>query len=107
MIPSWLRALIATCVIETPIVIAIFPNQRLRMGFAAVVANIATNLTLNLVLLPRGGHLLIGEALALVVEAAVYYWLGRPRDLARSLVASAAGNLLSFGFGGVVAGLLF
>jgi formate/nitrite transporter FocA (FNT family) len=105
-VSPWLRALIATCLIEVPIVVAVFPKQRLAMALAALVANIATNLALNLVLLPRG-QLWLGEAIALAFEASVYYWLGRPRDLARSLVASAAGNLLSFGFGGVLARILF
>ena len=102
---SWLVALIVTLVIEVPLVVAWYPGERARMALAAVFANAATNLALNLVLAPRG-HLVLGETIALVVEAAVYARVSRDRDVPRAIIVSAAANLLSFSFGPVLAHLL-
>jgi len=107
--PVWL-ALAVTLVIEVPLVAALFPGQRLRMAVVALVANTVTNLTLNVVLptLPVVGphHLVVGELLALVGEAAVYAAVSRPHDLGRALVASGLGNGLSFGLGGALVSLV-
>jgi hypothetical protein len=99
-----------TCLIEVPLVALFFPGERLRMAGVALVANVATNLTLN-VLLPawgyRGAHWLFwGELAVMLVEAAVYVLLSRGRDLGRALLASGLGNASSFAWGGAVAALL-
>jgi hypothetical protein len=101
--PPWAVALVVTLIVEVPVVAALYPRQRRKMASVAVVANIATNLTLNL-LLPhlevlRGRHLLPGEIMAVVVEAAAYAIASRPRDVPRALVASSLANALSFGLG--------
>ncbi len=99
--PPWAVALAVTLGIEVPLVAALFPGRRLRMAAVAAVANVVTNLTLNL-LLPRvpvlqGRHVLPGEILAVVAEAAAY--AAASRDLPRSLLASSVANALSFGAG--------
>jgi len=104
------RALVVTLLIEVPVVALGFPNQRRRMVLVALVANTLTNLTLNLVLPSiraiRGHHVLVGEALALVVETLAYAIAGRPGALGRALVVSGVANALSYELGGVVAALL-
>jgi hypothetical protein len=101
--PCWAAALALTLAIEVPVVAACFPGQRTRMALVAAAMNAATNLMLNLVLarLPalRGRHVVPGEILAVVAEAAAYALAGRPRDVPRSLLASGLANLLSFGAG--------
>jgi hypothetical protein len=105
----WL-ALAVTLAIEVPVVVLLFPGQRVRMGIAALVANTATNLVLNL-LLPRlpgigSHHVVVGEVFALVGEAAIYAAVSRPRSLSRALVASGLGNGLSFAAGGLLVAAL-
>jgi hypothetical protein len=104
------RALAATLLIEVPVVALGFPSQRRRMVLVALAANTLTNLTLNLVLpsIPavRAHHVLVGEALALMVETLAYAIAARPRALARALVVSGLANALSYELGGVVASLL-
>ncbi len=105
-----LHALAATLLIEVPITAALFPKQRSRMALVALVANTATNLALN-VGLPWLGvqgatRLLVGEASALVLEAAAYARFSRPRSIERAIVASALGNLTSFTLGGALVRLL-
>jgi hypothetical protein len=97
-VPGWLIALAVTLVIEVPLVAALYPGERARIAAAAVVANVATNLALNLVLAPRG-HLALGEVLAVVVEAVTYRLASRRGDLARATAVSAAANLASFTLG--------
>jgi hypothetical protein len=80
------------------------------MTLLALVANVCTNLTLN-VLLPAvpglsAHRLLAGEALATVAEAAVYALGSRPRDLGRALIVSGIANALSYELGGAVASRL-
>jgi hypothetical protein len=103
MTPGWAVAVALALVIEVPVVVLFFPGQRAKMAAVAAVANVATNLTLNLVL-PHiswlhGRWVLPGEILAVVVEAAAYAVASRPHDLARSLLVSSLGNALSFGVG--------
>ena len=99
----WAIALAITLGIELPLVALLFPGQRLKMAAVALAANTITNLTLNLALprveLLHGWHVLVGEAFALVAETAAYVWASRPRDFARSLLASSLGNALSFAAG--------
>jgi hypothetical protein len=68
-----------------------------------VVGNAATNLFLNLVLARTpylmGHHVLPGEILAVVGEAAAYAAFSRPRDLPRAILVSALANALSFSAG--------
>ncbi len=101
--PPWALALAITLGVEVPLVAALFPGQRLKMAAVAVLANAATNLTLNLWLprldFLRGSYLFPGEVLAVVAEAAAYALASRPRDLPRSLLASSLGNMLSFAAG--------
>lgn len=110
MIPAWGGALIATLAIEVPVVAAFFPGERLRMAFVAVLANTASNLTLNLVLARTvalsGHHVLLGEGLALFGEAAAYGASSRTHDLSRGGLASAVSNALSFSLGFVPMSML-
>jgi len=96
--PAWAVALAVTLILEVPLVAALYPGQRKKL--ASFLANCATNLTLNLLLwrlpLLAGRHIVPGEALALLVEAAVYGMAGRPRDWPRALLASALANAASF-----------
>jgi hypothetical protein len=96
--PGWLIALVVTLLVEVPLVAALYPGERVRLACAAIVANAATNLALNLVLVPRG-HLVLGEVLAVVVEAMTYVLASRRRDMPRAIVVSAAANLASFALG--------
>ena len=50
-------------------------------------------------LAPGGPVLLLGELIALAAEAAVYAVVARPRELGRSLIASALANSLSYAAG--------
>jgi hypothetical protein len=70
------------------------------MALACAFAPSVTNLAMN-VLLPRWlgtgrTFLLTGELAALVLEAAFYSFVARPKDLARAVSASALANGLSF-----------
>jgi hypothetical protein len=99
--PPWAVALAVTLLVEVPLVAALFPGRRWRMAGVSVVMNVATNLTLNL-LLPRvsalrGHYLMPGETLAVVSEAAAYALASR--DVPRSVLASSLANLLSFSAG--------
>jgi hypothetical protein len=104
------RALTATLLIEVPVVAFGFPRQRKRLVLIALVANTFTNLTLNLVLPSiqaiRGHHVLVGEALALMVETLAYAIAAGPGMVARALIVSGLANALSYELGGVVAALL-
>ena len=102
-VPPWLVALLVTLASEVPLVAALFPGQRVKMAAVAVAANVATNLLLNLVLLRRdllgGPHLMVGEVFAVMAEAAAYSLASRPRNIARSVLASSLANALSFSLG--------
>jgi hypothetical protein len=105
-----LGALLATLIVELPVVAVAYPGQRARMTLIALVANVLTNLALN-VLLPAvpglsAHRLLIGEALATGGEAAVYALASRPRDLGRALIVSGIANALSYELVGAVAARL-
>ena len=99
-----LAALVVTLLLELPIVAAAYPGQRVRLTAVALVANTFTNLTLNVLLprwpLVRGHYILVGEILAVVMEAAALAVASRPRDTGRALVVSGLGNALSYGAGG-------
>ena len=105
-----LVALLVTLVLEVPLVALLFPGQRARLAVVALVANAFTNLTLNVVLpavpLLRGNHVLVGEILAVVVEALAYAAASRPRDVGRAFAVAGLTNALSFGAGGAMAALL-
>jgi hypothetical protein len=96
-------ALAVTLVIEVPIVAAFYRGDRVRMAITAVLANIATNLAMNALLvhrvLPYNPTLLAGEGVALVAEAVVYGLVAPGRDWAKAITASAAANLASFAAG--------
>ena len=100
-----LHALIVTLLIEVPIVVAFFPRKWKRLGLVALGANALTNVVLN-VGLPALGvrgtpRILVGEAFALVFEAAAYAIASGAR--ARSAIASGVSNIASFTLGGVLA----
>jgi hypothetical protein len=99
--PGWVAAVALTLVVEVPVVALFFPGQRIKMAAVAAVMNVATNITLNLVLprLLREQWLLPGEVFAVIAEAAAYALAGRPHDVPRSLLASSLANALSFGAG--------
>jgi hypothetical protein len=105
-----LVALLVTLLLEVPLVALLYPGQRSRLAVVALLANAFTNLTLNVVLpavpILRGNHVIVGEILAVVVEALAYAAASRPRDLGRALAVSGLANALSFGAGGAVAALL-
>ena len=105
-----LRALGVTLLLEVPFVALCYPRQRLRLAGVALLANTLTNLTLNVGLpaIPalRGNHVLVGEILAVVVEALAYAAAARPRDIGKAL-GLAVGNALSYELGGSLARLLF
>ncbi len=99
-LPGYVIAWIITVALEVPCVVAFYPKQRLRMALACAFATSVTNLAMNL-LLPRWlgtgrTFLLTGELAALVLEAAFYLCVARPKDLARAVSASALANGLSF-----------
>ena len=95
---AWAVALAVTLIIEVPLVVAFYPGQRWRLGLVATVMNVATNLTLNLVL---HRHLFLGEMLAVLSEAAAYVAFAKPRNLAKGLLVASFANLLSFSAGSV------
>jgi hypothetical protein len=103
MMPAWAAAVAVTLVVEVPLVAMLFPGQRIKMAVVATVMNVATNLTLNLVLphvaFLEGQWLLPGEILAVLSEAAAYTLASKPHDLPRSLFVSSLANALSFGAG--------
>jgi hypothetical protein len=99
VVEAWLLTLAA----EVPLVALVYPGQRTRMAAACALGTTVTNLAMNLAL-PRwlgagAAFLVVGEAGALLLEAALYARVGRPRDLARALVASALANGASFAAG--------
>ncbi len=98
--PGWAVALAVTLLLELPLVVALYPGQRKKLLVASLLANCATNLTLNLLLwrvpVLAGRHVFPGEVLALLVEAAVYGMVSKPHDWPRGLLASALANAASF-----------
>ena len=105
-------ALVSTCLIEVPLVALVYPRERGRMATTALAVNMATNLTLNLVVLRNASAarhetaLLLGELGVLIVEALLYLLVSRRHEAARAVMASGLANALSFGAGGMVAHLL-
>jgi hypothetical protein len=103
LIPPFVLAWALTVAIEAPIVAAFYPRRRAFMAGACAVATSVTNLAMN-VLLPRWlgtgtTFLLVGEIGALLIEAAAYAMVARPRDAGRALAASAVANGASFEVG--------
>jgi hypothetical protein len=104
------RALIATVLVEVPIVVAFHPHARWRAFVLAVLANVVTNSLLNRIwfaVVPWPAVALVsGEALSFAVEAFVYA-RGIPRvSRERAIAASATANLGSFVVGPLVMALL-
>jgi hypothetical protein len=100
-------AVLATLLIEVPLVVWLLPGPRPVVLLVAVVANVATNLFLNVALphfvLCRPHALGIGETLAVVVEALAYYCVSRPREAGRALFVSGLANAASYSGGPLVA----
>lgn len=106
MILVW-RALLVTLFLEVPVVALCYPGRRIRMASVALVANCFTNLLLNLVL-PRvpclsGCWLIVGEVVAVSVEAAAYLAADPQLNWARPIVVAALSNTLSYELGGALA----
>lgn len=99
-------ALGITLVVEIPVVVAFFAGQRLRMGLVALVATSVTHLIMHFVLVhfvrDYDQMVLWGEVMALVLEAAAYALVSKPRDIPRALMASATANALSYSAGLVI-----
>ena len=109
MSPEYLAALTATICIEVPVVILFFPEQRVRMGVSCLLATTATHLFLFFgvpAFCPLQYQIVLGESIAVVVEAVVYIVVSRPRNVSKSLLASAIANTASYG-AGVVLTLLY
>jgi hypothetical protein len=103
---TYLFALGVTLVVEMLIVAALFRGQRIRMVLVCALATTATHLSMHFVL-PQffSTHryvVIVGEALALVVEALAYGALAHPRDWPRALIVSALANSASYGAGFVI-----
>lgn len=81
------------------------------MAAAAVLATSATNLAMNLILLPWANsvfqYLVVGETAAVLLEATVYWRVDRCRRLDQALIASALANSASFLFGLLATPILF
>lgn len=106
MSSAYLAALGITLAVEIPVVAAVYRGQRARMAITCALATSATHLFMHFalprLLSPGGPVLLAGELIALVVEAAVYAAVARPRELGRALIASALANSLSYAAGFLV-----
>lgn len=110
MIPPFILAWAITVAVESPCVAAFYPGRRASMAGVCAVVTSVTNLAMN-VLLPRWlgtgtTFLLVGEIGALLIEAAAYAVVAKPRDVGRALAASAVANGASFGVGLVLPALL-
>ena len=96
-------ALAVTLAVEVPVVVALYPRQRLRMGITCALATTFTYVMMNTLVRRYATsweqYILIGEFSAVAVEAAVYALVSRPRDVLRALLASGIANGLSFGAG--------
>lgn len=103
---SYPLALALTLGLEVPVVAALYPRQRLRMGLVCAVATTATHLVMHFavpgLVSSYAAFLLAGESLALFGEAGAYWLAGRPREPGLALLASALANALSFGVGLIV-----
>ena len=103
MLVAYLISLIVTIAIEVPIVAWFFKGQRLRMSLVCLVTTSVTHLAMHH-LLPqfietRIQWILIGEAFALIFEAAAYTCVSRPRSFSRALMASGLANMTSYAAG--------
>lgn len=99
----YLLALAITLAVEVPVVALVYRGQRVRMAAACVLATTTTHLAMHFLLpraLPRpGDFVLLGELLALGIEAGVYATVSRPREADRALMAAGLANALSYAAG--------
>lgn len=106
MSSAYLVALGITLAVEIPVVAALYRGQRGRMAITCALATSATHLFMHFglprLLSPGGSVVLVGEIIALLVEAAVYAAVARPREPGRALIASALANSLSYAAGLVI-----
>jgi hypothetical protein len=101
--PPFVLAWAITVAVESPIVAAFYPRRRVAMAATCAIVTSVTNLAMN-VILPRwlgtgAAWLLAGEIGALLIEAAAYAIVAKPRDVGRALAASAVANGASYGVG--------
>jgi len=103
MTAAYLLALAVTLAIEVPVVSLLHPGERMRMALACVGATAATHLIMHHLLPPLMPSyttwLVVGELMATLVEAFIYWLVSRRHEPGRALVASALANALSFGAG--------
>jgi hypothetical protein len=104
----YIEAWLLTVAIESPVVACVYRGQRARMFGVCVAATTATHAFMHF-LLPRlvdslETWIVVGEAIALVVEAVAYAVLAKGRSVPRALVASALANGLSYATGLLVFG---
>jgi peptidoglycan biosynthesis protein MviN/MurJ (putative lipid II flippase) len=96
-------AIAVTLLVQVPVVAAFYPRERLRMAAVCAVTTVATNAVIDVAILRSATRydalVLAGELAAVVVEALVYFYAARPRDLRRAFAASAAANVLSYAVG--------
>ena len=103
---KYFLALAMTIGIETPVVAMVFKGQRLRMAAVCIVATTTTHLVMHFALPPLcptyASWVIAGEFQALVLEALVYWFFSRPRDLSRALIGSAIANSASYALGLII-----
>jgi hypothetical protein len=102
-------ALLATLLVEVPIIVAFYPCARGRALFVALAANVVTNSLMNGVwfsIVPWPTIALVsGEALSFGFEAFLYSRV-MTNSRERAIAASATANLASFVLGPLVMRLL-
>ena len=100
---SYALALLLTLALEVPLVAWFYPGERARLALACAFATTVTHLLLHFglprVIAAPGTVLVVGEALALLGEAAVYARVSRSRSVGQALVASTVANTVSYGAG--------
>ena len=99
----YLLAYAVTIIFEVPIVMAIFWEERWKMGLVCFLATSTTHMVMHF-LLPFATPsldvwLISGEMLALLFEAAVYALFSKPRSVSKALIASSLANTASFSIG--------
>lgn len=99
MITRIAAAAVLTVAVESPVVALMFRSEWRKMALTCALTTAATNLAMNVFLLTAARSyslgLLMWEAAALVVEAAVYAIVSRQHDVARAVAASGLANALS------------
>jgi hypothetical protein len=106
LVHAWLRAFVATLVLETPVVVWLTRGSKMaawRRVLVALFANLATHPIVWFVIPPLGLSgmfgLVVAETWAVVLEWWVYFVVFPEMKLGRALGISAVANGFSFGVG--------